>query len=407
MRVMRRGGAPVVFALAGLVGALFPRGLWAQGEVVKAAPAPSAQTTRAALAAAYLRMDRAYETTAAAGMSDSVRSALNRRFDGATLAFFGGKFAAAVASIDTAILMLPSAARAEAIAPVPPPRSVNGGPPSLARAELKARLEVIDSTGPLAQAVFSTRARLDLLVDEPNVERSAEFLSNPSQLARDLTREITALEKGRDPYIGVAGDTWRAFRSGSGAMVPMRVVASPAANLRRPVGVLIALHGAGGDENMFVDAYGQGVVATLAKEQRLLLVSPATTQFSASPANFDTLMAVLRREFRIDSTRIYVIGHSMGAGAAARLAQQRPQQLAAVVCLAGGSAVTAANAPPMLFIGASLDPIIPARTVEAAAKATPTGTYEVLPYEGHTLMVGRGVRRAMPWLMQHTRTITP
>jgi hypothetical protein len=93
----------------------------------------------------------------------------------------------------------------------------------------------------------------------------------------------------------------------------------------------------------------------------------------------------------------------MGAGAAARLAQQRPQQLAAVACLAGGAAVTVAGAPPMLFIGASLDPIIPARTVQTAASGTPTGTYEERPNEGHTLMVRGGVQRAVPWLLQHRR----
>jgi hypothetical protein len=52
----------------------------------------------------------------------------------------------------------------------------------------------------------------------------------------------------------------------------------------------------------------------------------------------------------------------------------------------------------MLFIGAQLDPIIPAARVKAAAEGTPTGTYEELAGEGHTLMVRRGVQRGMAWL---------
>ena len=173
----------------------------------------------------------------------------------------------------------------------------------------------------------------------------------------------------------------------------------PAPTRSRAVGVLIALHGAGGDENMFADAYGRGVAARLARENDLVFVSPATTPFMTSAVQFDSLMAVLGREYSIDGKRVYVMGHSMGAGAAARLAQERPQAISAVACLAGGAAVTVAGAPPVLFIGAQLDPIIPAARVKAAAAATPTGSYEERANEGHTLMVRAGVLRAVPWML--------
>jgi pimeloyl-ACP methyl ester carboxylesterase len=269
---------------------------------------------------------------------------------------------------------------------------------------LLARLARLDSAGPLAQAIVSVRARAQLLVDTPSPERSAEFLSVPQALAAAVTKELSQLEQGKNPYAGLVGDRWRAYRGLNGSVVPMRVIAPKQASGKAPIGVLIALHGAGGDENMFADAYGQGVAATLASERGLLFVSPATTPFMTGPEQFDALMAVLSSEYRIDAARVYVIGHSMGSGAAARLAQQRPDKLAAVVCLAGGSAVTAPGAPPMLFIGAQLDPIIPARTVQTAAKGTPTGTYEERANEGHTLMVRAGVLRAVPWLVQHHRS---
>ncbi|MDQ8159204.1 MAG: hypothetical protein P3C09_12740 [Gemmatimonadota bacterium] len=389
---------------ATLVGA--PSGAWAQA--TPQAPAPTApKVTRADLAAAYMRVDAAYtQRETAKTLPDSVRAQINRMVDRAALSFFSGQFAAAVGTIDAAQLQLsgvPVASTPVASTPVRGPRALHGAPVSAARDEYLARLAAVDSTGPLAQALLSTRERAKLLVDVPSPERSAEFLHDPATLSRDLAREVSVLERGRDPYIGLVGDFWRVYRGANNALVPMRIVAPPSANVRKPVGVLLVLHGAGGDENMFVDAYGRGIVSKLAAEQRLILVSPRTDVFGVTPAHFDALMALLRNEFRIDSTRVYLIGHSMGAGAAARLVQARPAQFAAVAMLAGGSPITVPGAPPSLYVGAELDGIIPAARVEAAAKATPGAVYELFRHEGHLLMVGNGVRRAVPWLVSHTR----
>ncbi|MDQ8172914.1 MAG: hypothetical protein P3B76_09545, partial [Gemmatimonadota bacterium] len=356
---------------------------------------------------AYMRVDAAYtQRETAKTLPDSVRAQINRMVDRAALSFFSGQFAAAVGTIDAAQLQLsgvPVASTPVASTPVRGPRALHGAPVSAARDEYLARLAAVDSTGPLAQALLSTRERAKLLVDVPSPERSAEFLHDPATLSRDLAREVSVLERGRDPYIGLVGDFWRVYRGANNALVPMRIVAPPSANVRKPVGVLLVLHGAGGDENMFVDAYGRGIVSKLAAEQRLILVSPRTDVFGVTPAHFDALMALLRNEFRIDSTRVYLIGHSMGAGAAARLVQARPAQFAAVAMLAGGSPITVPGAPPSLYVGAELDGIIPAARVEAAAKATPGAVYELFRHEGHLLMVGNGVRRAVPWLVSHTR----
>lgn len=389
MTILRRLSAlSVLFA---------PALVWAQGLVV-AAP----KVTRADLAAAYMRVDAVYtQRENAKTLPDSLRAQVNRTVDRAALSFFSGQFAAAVGTIDAAAMQLGGMPTAPP--PAVGPRMLNGAPASAARDEYLARLAVVDSTGALAQALLSTRERAKLLVDVPSPDRSAEFLNDPAKLSRDLAREVSVLERGRDPYIGLVGDFWRVYRGANNALVPMRIVAPPSANVRKPVGVLLVLHGAGGDENMFVDAYGSGLVTKLAAEQRLILVSPKTDVFGATPEHFDALMALLRKEFRIDSSRVYLMGHSMGASAAARLAQARPAQIAGVAMLAGGSPITVPNAPPSLFVGAELDGIIPAARVEAAAKATPGATYELFRHEGHLLMVGNGVRRAVPWLMTHTR----
>jgi predicted esterase len=394
------GGA--VAGVAALVAALaWPARLPAQ-QAAQQASAAAPAVTRADLAAAYLRLDR---VVAAQPPDDSARVAVNRAFDQSTLAFFAGRFAQAVRTIDSLTTALTGTPPAPSR---PPARVVDGGPPSRVRDALLARLARLDSAGPLRQAIVSATARASLLVDVASPERGAEFLADPAVLAPAVAAEVAALERGRTPYARLAGDHWRALRGAAGTLVPFRVVAPPpVAASRAPVPVIIALHGAGGDENMFVDAYGAGAVARLAAAQGALLVSPATTAFMQSLEHFDGLLAQLASEYAVDTTRVYVVGHSMGAGAAARLAQQRGARLAAVACLAGGAPVTAPDAPPVLFVGAALDPIIPAATVERAAAASreagTRATYRVMPLDGHTLMVGPALADAVPWLFTHRR----
>ena len=366
------------------------------------AQAGAPDVTRADLAWRYLLMDARYAATDSAGtLTDSTRAAINRMFDRSTLSFFGGRFAVTAAMMDTAIAMADPTYRYQR-RQLPTGVRIGGRDARVVREALFARLAKLDSAGPLAQAIHATRARAALLVDTVSSERSAEFLTDPALLARAVAAEVLTLERGRNPFAREVGDRWRSYRGYNGMSVPMRVIA-PRAARTRTVGVLIALHGAGGDENMFANGYGHGIAARLAQDHDLLFVSPATTPFMASAVQFDSLMAVLQREYQLDLSRVYIIGHSMGAGAASRLAQARPQALAAVVCLAGGSAVTAVGAPPVLFIGAELDPVIPARAVKAAASGTPTGTYEERAQEGHTLMVRGGVIRGVSWLLQHVR----
>jgi hypothetical protein len=178
-RLRRLSAITVLFA---------PALVWAQAPVV-AAP----KVTRADLAAAYMRVDAVYtQRENAKTLPDSLRAAVNRTVDRAALSFFSGQFAAAGGTIDAAAVQLggvPTASPAAALGP----RMLNGAPASAARDEYLARLAVVDSTGPLAQALLSTRERAKLLVDVPSPERSAEFLNDPAKLSRDLARE-TSLE---------------------------------------------------------------------------------------------------------------------------------------------------------------------------------------------------------------------
>lgn len=205
------------------------------------------------------------------------------------------------------------------------------------------------------------------------------------------------------------------------AMLPLRRMATaPSGNVPfrlhvprgKPSGaprpLVVALHGTGGDENMFLEGYGAGRIAELADRYNVIVVSPFTTALARSAESLDALVAEVSRSVSIDSSRISVIGHSLGAGVAWRLALQRPQLVSAVVCLAGGcggdvtGVAAPAHTPRALVLAAEFDPLAaPVRVkagVDAGLAAGRAITFETLPGYGHTLMVGELLPRVFAWL---------
>lgn len=276
-----------------------------------------------------------------------------------------------------------------------------------ARKANQARLDQIEAkSDELVAALAACRDRNSLLTDEPSVEQSSQFLADPNALAIQIEEEIAALESGRDPYHRRPGDYWRTIRLAD-KKIPIRVFAPDSATTEQPVPLVIALHGAGGDENMFFEGYGVGRIKELAERQGALVVTPSTYAFS-KPEAFDALLEEVGDDYAIDPARIYVLGHSMGGGATTRLAAERTDKIAAACGLAGGSFRSKAERmAPTLIVAAELDKIIPAkRLAEGTKKAQEAG----LPIElrtlddyGHTLMVGKSLPDAWAWLMAHSR----
>jgi predicted esterase len=363
------------------------------------AQAAAGDTLRAALAQSYLLVDRLVSTRA---LTDEQRASINRAFDRTTFQFFGGQFAAAVSSLDS---LARSLGATNDDMPLAPPageaRFIDGRAPSAVQKDLLATLATVDSTGTLRQAHASAVARAGLLTDVASRTRSIELMIEPRVHAAAITREVAELKAGRNPYAGRSGDWWRVFATDGNRRVPARVVVPPSSVERNtPAPLILALHGAGGDENMFVDAYGAGILTRLADSLGAMIVSPLANGFT--PAMFDTIVAVMSREYSIDAKRVYVVGHSMGAGLTASLANTRGVRIAAVASIAGGAPITAAGAPPALFITGTLDPVISAARVKSAADATRAAgqrvEYRELASEGHTLIVGRVLPDAIAWL---------
>ncbi len=276
------------------------------------------------------------------------------------------------------------------------------------RTSNKERLAKIEApSAGLAEALASCKARNALLTDRLSDTNSAQFLADLQTLASDVAQEIDAVASGKDPYVHRSGDYWRVMTTANGD-IPLRVYAPERATKDEPVPLLVVLHGAGGDENMFLEAYGVGVIKKIADEKGLLIASPLTYRFGGSPQNFDKLIDVLSHDYAIDRHRIYVLGHSMGAGVVAGLARSRADSIAAACCIAGGSFVAGKSSAPVLAVVAELDAVVPAKglqsTVEKAAAAGTAIELRLMPGYGHTLVVGAVLPAAVDWLLSHSHS---
>lgn len=194
--------------------------------------------------------------------------------------------------------------------------------------------------------------------------------------------------------------------------VPYQVMVP--ANASGPLPLVIALHGAGADERAFLEAYGAGRLRELAEERRFVLVSPFTNAWGRNPgAAFDAAVEAATTLHPIDRSRIYVMGHSLGAGATWATARVRSEQIAAIACLAGGCGAPPANTttpapmPRTLLIAGELDPLAaPARLETAVARGREAGyaiDYRVVQGAGHTLLVGPVLDDVVQWLLGGAR----
>jgi dienelactone hydrolase len=97
---------------------------------------------------------------------------------------------------------------------------------------------------------------------------------------------------------------------------------------KTPLTCVVALHGAGGSENLFCEGHG-ALAPKLAAQKGWLLISPLN-----GPT--DDLLEKLSAWHPIDKSRVVTVGHSMGAANATAWAARKPEQLRAVAALGGG-----------------------------------------------------------------------
>ncbi len=282
---------------------------------------------------------------------------------------------------------------------------VCAAPPETTAAALNARLQALTEAPQLPtrpQDRSAMRSRIGLLTSTPSTSRSAEFLANPAALEVELGREMALLEAGQSPWVGRTGDAWRTI-SAMSVEVPVRQFVPTGIAAEQRIPLIIALHGAGGDENMFFTGYGNGFLKRLAQTHGCAVVCPSTTLFLSSPVVFDALVDEMAACAPIDRSRIFVIGHSMGAVATGSIASSRGAAIAGIAMMAGFGGVMSEGSPPAYVAAGGLDPIFRIDAVRTGVEASRGrgAAMELieLPQEGHTLLVSAALPAAVDWLL--------
>ncbi|QDU85965.1 Alpha/beta hydrolase family protein [Planctomycetes bacterium Pla163] len=231
-------------------------------------------------------------------------------------------------------------------------------------ADLDARLaalkEQVGRRSKLADTIAAYTAHqylglLEDLVDGATLETDypagellerAEFLAD-AQAEHEGDGEPSAAAA----WIGAAGERWLALPLAKGTSnVRLFVPSGIEPGERAPL--VLALHGAGGSQNLFFDGYGDGLAVDLARERGWILVAPQVG-FLGCPAA--EIVDALAAHVPIDTDRVFVVGHSMGAAATIGAAAKTPDRFRAIAALGGGGDATEAVAaiPVYLAAGAS------------------------------------------------------
>ncbi len=213
---------------------------------------------------------------------------------------------------------------------------------------------------------------------------------------------------------GLARYAYRSVLDGS--LQPFSLCLPPRYDPARRYGLVVALHGAGGND------YEMAASLSSARSGDLLIVAPYgrgdlcyTGQGERDV--LDVVDLVLAR-YAIDLDRVYVTGRSMGGYGAWRLGRLYPKRFAAVASFAGwtdAQCLENLSSTPVLAVHGDADGTVPIDSDEAAVRRLESlgadARLEVLPGIGHDAMGAwtekGGPARILDWLKARRRVAWP
>ncbi|HWI19671.1 MAG TPA: alpha/beta fold hydrolase [Vicinamibacterales bacterium] len=265
-----------------------------------------------------------------------------------------------------------------------------------------------------------------------NVNRGRIELADFAVATEIAKAEAIAAESkgGKDPFKGKTGDFERHYLlQGANEIMPYRVYVPKSYAAAKPTPLVIALHGLGGNEDGFFDNYSR-LPPQLAEQHGFLLASPlgfrrdgfygsglmggsdaaARRRGEYSEKDVLEVLRLMKAAYNVDDSRIYLIGHSMGAIGTWSLAAKYPQTWAALVAFAGTGAPSLADnmkAIPQFVVHGDADDTVNVsgsrNMVGALKKLNANVTYVEVAGGGHSDVVVPNLPKAFEFLAGQRR----
>jgi poly(3-hydroxybutyrate) depolymerase len=296
---------------------------------------------------------------------------------------------------------------------------------------LAARLEA-----DAARAPENLRAEILFPVDRmKNVNRGRLELRtfDPEKDLAAAEAVAASVKSGKDPFAGRTGDIKRHYLlDAAKEILPYRMYVPTTYSGTKAFPLIIALHGLGGTEGSFFDNYNR-TLPPLAERHGYILATPLgyrvdgsygwglgtppadpTTRRTQDFSEQDVLQVVqrVRQQYKIDESRIYLMGHSMGAIGTWKIAPKFPDIWAALGPIAGsGVADTLEKVRhiPQIIVHGDADPTVPvagSRNMVAKLKELGTEhTYIEVPGGGHSDVVAPNLAAIVEFFNTHKKSV--
>jgi pimeloyl-ACP methyl ester carboxylesterase len=220
-------------------------------------------------------------------------------------------------------------------------------------ANLKARLEALEWALRSNETAEPTEKMTVLnaweVLDKASKGQSPETFYPLLRLLQLAERITAGWEKGKSGWQAAPGDYWLAtlYRE---RKVAFRLFIPEQFKPNQQIPLVLALHGAGGNEHLFFEGYGLGIVLKEAEKRGWAVIAPRAEM---GLVHIGGALEAAQRLLSIDPGRIYLMGHSMGGAHSFSAIAQFPELFRAVAIFAGVGQPTQVppDLPIMMAIG--------------------------------------------------------
>ena len=251
-------------------------------------------------------------------------------------------------------------------------------------------------------------------------------LFDPAKEFATAEATLAAAKSGKDPFAGRTGDFKRHYYlEPAKEIMPYRLYVPKNYDGSRAFPLIVALHGLGGTEDsMFGPSYG---MVPLAEQHGYILVAPlgyridgfyggipgtgpASRPAQLSEQDVMEVLRLVRREYKIDDHRIYLMGHSMGGIGTWALGAKYADIWAALGPISGTgnpATVEKMRAIPEVVVHGDADTVVPIAGAQAMVAAmNKFGTevkFIVVPGGSHVSVPGPNMPAIFDFFDAHSK----